>query len=162
MQTPTETSSQTDKRPFLFLAVGIFNTLFDFSFYTLLIGLFFKGTNQIALAGILSGTAALVCAFLTHSFITWRGSHISHRTVLKFIGYTGFGMWVIRPIALSIFIRFTALYQIAHTISKILHLPFNYNFIANTGAFGFMAVILLLYNYFVYGKYVFKSGEDKN
>jgi len=147
------------KRPIIFLAVGIFNTLFDFAFYTFLTTVFFKGGNNIALAGFISGTFALICAFLTHGFITWRGRHIGRTTVLKFLLFTGFGMWVLRPILLSLFIKWSGLYQWAYGISESLHLPFSYDFIANTGAFGFMVIIVLIYNYFVYNRYVFSNPK---
>lgn len=152
---------EATKRPVIFLAVGIFNTLFDFAFYTFLTLTIFKGDDDIALAGIISGTVALLCAFLTHSLITWRGSQISHRTVLKFIAFTGFGMWVIRPLLLALFIHLDWLYRWVHDLSQMLHLPFSYDFIANTGAFGFMAVIVLVYNYYVYNRFVFNKRSPQ-
>jgi putative flippase GtrA len=145
------------KRPLVFLVVGVVNTLLDFAFYTLLTLTIFKSGSQIAMAGILSGSFALCCAFLTHSLITWRGRGISHRTVLKFIGFTGFGMWIIRPLLLALFIHLTVVYHWANQLSSLLRLPFSYDFIAHTGAFGFMAVILLLYNYYVYEHFVFSD-----
>jgi putative flippase GtrA len=152
-----------NKRPIIFLGVGIFNTLFDFGIYTLLTTTAFKDGKHIALVGILSGTFALLCAFLTHSFITWRGSQISNKTVSKFVLFTGFGMWMIRPLLLSAFIKLHGLYNWTYHFSHGLHLSFSRNFIANTGAFGFMTVILLAYNYFVYARFVFakpKPTED--
>jgi putative flippase GtrA len=153
---------ETNKRPLIFLLVGIFNTLADFAFYSLLTLVFLTANNQIGLAGIISGTFALVCAFLTHSFITWRGSNIGHRTVLKFIAFTGFGMWVIRPLLLSLFIMLDGLYNWVFSISDGLSLPFTKEFIANTGAFGFMVILLLLYNYFVYERFVFADKPAKD
>ncbi len=147
------------KRPVVFLGVGIANTLLDFGFYTLLTLTVLRGHGQIALAGIISGTFALLCAFLTHSLITWRGRQIGAKTVGKFVVFTGFGMWVIRPLLLTWFIMLGGFYAWVHGISQGLHLPFSYEFVANTGAFGFMAVIVLIYNYVVYDRFVF--GEAK-
>lgn len=143
------------KRPLVFLGVGIGNTLLDFAFYTFMTSFVFKGEAKIGLAGIVSGTFALICAFLTHSLITWRGTNISHKTAGKFVLFTGFGMWVMRPLLLKFFIRFDGLYNWAWSVSHSLHLPFSHNFIANTGAFGFMVILVLLYNYFVYSRFVF-------
>lgn len=150
-------SSAQSKRPVIFLMVGVMNTLLDFLFYTLLTSTIFKDGHHIGLAGVISGSFALLCAFLSHSFITWRGAHVTHKTALKFVIFTGFGMWVIRPLLLSVFIKFDSLYEWAqHTLAGAgIHL--SYNFVANTGAFGFMVVIVLLYNYYVYSHFVFKT-----
>lgn len=148
-----------NKRPLVFLGVGVFNTLLDFGFYTFLTSTVFKDGQNIGLAGLISGTFALLCAFLTHGFITWRGSHINHKTLLKFFLFTGFGMWIIRPLLLSIFIKFDGLYHWADKLLDSLGLHFSYNFVANTGAFGLMLVIVLTYNYLVYERYVFSTPK---
>lgn len=150
----------TSKRPIVFLGVGVFNTLLDFGFYSLLTLTALKGADQIALAGLVSGTFALLCAFLTHSLITWRGAHIGMRTIVKFIIFTGFGMWVIRPALLALFIKLTGLYTWAHGLSETLHLPFSYDFVAHTGAFGFMVIIVLTYNFLVYDRFVFNKKSS--
>ncbi len=155
---PQQPLATKNKRPLVFLAVGVLNTLLDFSFYTLLTQTVFKDPSQIGLAGIISGTFSLFCAFLTHSFITWRGTNISHRTVLKFVIATGFGMWVLRPLLLKLFISFTAVYSWAHHLSQTVGLNFSQHFIASTGAFGFMIIIVLVYNYITYDRFVFKKA----
>lgn len=145
-----------NKRPYLFLGVGIFNTIIDFAFYTFLMLTFFKNGN-IILVGIISGTFALGCAFATHSLVTWRGSKINHITLLKFVLFTGFGMWVLRPFLLHFFAGLSSIYSWAYDISAQSGLPFNHDFIASTGAFGFMAVIILIYNYLTYDRFVFSK-----
>ncbi|MBP9738448.1 GtrA family protein [Candidatus Saccharibacteria bacterium] len=147
------------KRPLIFLGVGVLNTLLDFLFFTLLTLTVFTENDSIALAGIISGTFALICAFLTHGFITWRGRSLKPSTILRFFLFTGFGMWVIRPVLLAIFIHLTPLYNFVYSISSAIGLPFSQGFIANTGAFGFMAVLVLLYNYAVYDKFVFTDSK---
>ncbi len=146
-----------NKRPLIFLGVGIVNTLLDFAFYTLLTQTAFNDPKQIGLAGLVSGTFSLICAFLTHSFITWRGSHINHKTIVKFFMFTGCGMWVLRPLLLSIFIRFSGLYNWAYSVNISLGLHFNHSFITNTGAFGLMIIVILVYNYILYEHFVFKK-----
>lgn len=154
----TETQpAKRSKRPLIFLAVGILNTLLDFGFYTLLTSVLLTDESQIALAGIISGTFALLCAFATHGFITFRGSDLGKNTLIRFVLFTGFGMWVIRPLLLALFIRVDPLYRWVFGISDTIGLPFSYDFVANTGAFGFMVVLVLLYNYFVYARFVFTS-----
>jgi putative flippase GtrA len=159
-----QSDKSPSKRPLIFLGVGVANTLLDFGFYTLLTSTVFKGGEQIAVTGLVSGTFALIIAFLTHGLITWRGRHIGPKTLLKFFMFTGFGMWAIRPLLLSIFIKLEDLYAWTERLLDDIGLPFSYDFVANTGAFGLMLVILLVYNYIVYERFVFKPArtEPKN
>lgn len=151
------TSPTASKRPLIFIGVGIINTLLDFAFYTFLVLTVLR--ENIVLAGIISGTFALICAFITHGTITWRGKDLKLDTILRFFAFTGFGMWVIRPLLLAVFIQVRPLYEFATMISDSFSLPFSYDFIASTGAFGFMIVLVLLYNYFVYDRYVFAHSR---
>jgi putative flippase GtrA len=154
----------TSKRPFIFLGVGLINTLLDFTFYTFLTLVVFND-NNIAIVGIISGTFALICAFITHSLVTWRDKHVDYRVFIRFIIFTGFGLWVIRPILLTLFVKLSALYNFVYSIlNTSLHLPLSLAFIKNTGAFCFMIIIVLVYNYVVYGRFVFRNDKstDKN
>jgi len=150
-------SISTNKRPLIFLAVGVFNTLLDFCFYTLLTQTVFAD-NSVALAGIVSGTVALVIAFLTHSLVTWHGRNIQRITAIKFLVFTGFGMWVIRPLLLAAFTKLPWIYNFAYSTSSTIGLPFSKDFIVNTGAFGFMIIIVLSYNYLTYDRFVFNES----
>jgi putative flippase GtrA len=153
--------SGKSQRPLVFLAVGAGNTLLDFGFYTLLTSTIFKNGQNIALAGLISGTFALICAFLTHGFITWRGSYIDHKTLLRFFLFTGFGMWIIRPLLLSLFIKLSGPYSWVHQLFNDIGINFGYNFVSNTGAFGLMLIIVLTYNYFMYERLVFKIKTNR-
>lgn len=154
--------NSTNKRPLVFLGVGVLNTGLDFLFYTLLTTLIFRNGSHIALVGILSGTVALLIAFTNHSLITWRDKPITHFTMLKFFLFTGFGMWVLRPILLYVFIKMESLFTGTKHLLDQVGVHFSYNFIANTGAFGCMVIVVLLYNYFVYSRYVFTDKEPMN
>jgi putative flippase GtrA len=148
------------KRPFIFLGVGIFNTVLDFSFYTFLTSTTFKNGHNIVIAGIISGTFALMIAFLTHGFITWRDTKVTHKTLFKFVIFTGFGLWVIRPLLLSLFIKLSGLFNWSQHIADNIGLHFSYNFVSNTGAFACALVIILSYNYFVYSRFVFTNKSE--
>lgn len=150
----------TKKRPLVFVGVGIINTLLDFLFYTFLGQVMFRNQSSILLVGLISGTVALVIAFLTHNYITWRSRKASAKTMLKFFLATGFGMWILRPLLLGLFIEFSMLYRWVHDITIHIGLPFSYGFIANTGAFGFMVIIVLIYNYAIYDRFVFSAVDD--
>jgi len=153
----SQNNAKTKRRPLLFLFVGGLNTLLDFAFYSFLTLVIFKEPGDIALAGIISGTFALMCAFITHGFITFKGSNLGKETIAKFILFTGFGMWVLRPLLLVVFIKFSGLYELVHQFTSAIDLPFSLSFIASTGAFGFMVIIILLYNYYVYSRFVFQK-----
>lgn len=150
-----ETDGQTKRQPLLFLSVGALNTLLDFAFYTFLTLVVFKEVGDIALAGFISGTFALVCAFITHGLITFKGSNLGRETMIRFILFTGLGMWILRPLLLSLFIMIPVLYSLVRQFTSAIGLPFSLDFISRTGAFGFMVIIILLYNYYVYSRYVF-------
>ena len=149
--------AKDNKRPFVFLGVGLFNTVLDFAFYTFLTSTVFKNGENIALAGFLSGTFALLIAFATHGLITWRGANLTRRVLAKFALFTGFGMWVIRPLLLSFFIHFSSFYSWLQSLLDSLGIDVSYNFVANTCAFGFMLIFVLSYNYYVYSHYVFND-----
>lgn len=153
-----EDQKKRSKRPVVFLAVGVVNTLLDFGFYTLLSQTILK--DSISIAGLVSGTISLFIAFLTHSLITWKGTEVSPATLGRFFIFTGFGMWIIRPILLSIFILFNPLYAWMHSVSTTLGLPLSYDFIAKTGAYGFMIIIVLIYNYLTYDRFVFHKKKQ--
>lgn len=147
------------KRPVVFLFVGLFNALLDFGFYTLLASVILKNTD-IAVIGLISGTFALISAFTTHSLVTWRGRSITTKTLLKFIVFTGLGMWALRPLLLSMFIVIKPVYVWLYSISQHINLPFTYDFVAQTGAFGFMIIILTIYNFLTYERFVFSEAKS--
>ena len=142
-------------RKYVFLTVGLVNTLLDFAFYTMLAHFMFNSPEQIGILGIISGTFALLCAYASHRLITWRDKKTTKTTILKFFVVTGFGLWVIRPMLLSWFITFTPLYNLFSHAANHIGLPFSYDFIASTGAFFMMVIIVMVYNYITYGRFVF-------
>lgn len=154
----SNTLANKSRRPIIFLAVGIFNTLADFLVFTLITQTIFE--QNIALAGFLSGTLALLVAYATHSKVTWRERSMSRISILKFFVVTGFGMWVIRPTLLLIFSRMVTAFDFSHKISSSLGLPFNYGFIVNSISFCLMVIVILIYNYLSYDRLVF--NETKN
>lgn len=139
------------------MLVGIGNTLFDFAIYTILA--LFVFSESLAIAGVVSGTLALIVAFTSHALVTWRNRQVGRTTALKFLVFTGFGMWVIRPVLLVLFAKMDWLYVFAYSSSSSLGMPFSLTFITNTGAFGFMIIVVLMYNYQTYNRYVFNDRK---
>ncbi len=151
------------KRPLIFLGVGGVNTLLDFICYSLLVHLIGYDSSSILLVGIISGTIALIIAYTTHRLITWRDRKTTKSSIIKFFIATGFGLWVIRPLLLFLFIKFNSLYIAAlDTIERFTDIALSYNFVASTGAFLMMTVILMIYNYLTYNNFVFpkKTSTD--
>lgn len=145
------------RRPLTFLLVGLVNTLLDFFFYTLLVFAMSPSAKDIWIVGILSGIFALTAAYLTHRYITWRDQRASKKTVVKFFLATGFGLWVIRPTLLVLFMTLSPVYSIAYTLLQPL--GFSLDFITSTGAFILSATLVIIYNFFVYDRFVFTSDS---
>lgn len=140
-------------RPFIFLAVGALNTLLDFLFYTFLVFTFFPESRDIWIVGVISGVAALILAYTTHQLITWRDHPASKLTIVKFVIVTGIGLWIIRPILLLWFIGFSGLYSSLCTLVEPFGL--SYDFTTSTGAFILMVIVVMIYNFLAYDKFVF-------
>lgn len=119
----------------------------------------FRSPSQILLVGIISGTFALGCTYTTHRLVTWHDKHASKITLVKFFGFTGFGLWVIRLILLSWFISFTPIYSLVYKVTEKLSLPLSNHFIATTGAFFMVVVVIMAYNYIVYSRFVFTKDR---
>ncbi len=145
-----------NKRPLIFLGVGILNSLIDFICYSTLILLF--STEHIILVGILSGAVALIVAYLNHRFITWRDRSVPHVAMLKFFLATGFGLWVIRPLLLGWFIQLSELNLFIQTmLNTLTPINLSYEFVSSSLAFGLMLIIVTVYNYYTYSLFVFKE-----
>lgn len=150
-------------RPILFLMVGLLNTTLDFLFYTILIHSILPSPDQIFLVGIITGTFALLCAYTTHRLITWRDKHTTRTTILKFFIVTGFGLWVIRPTLLAWFITFTPLYtKLNSWASHHTGITIDNYTVASTCAFLAMALIVMIYNYFMYARFVFIKSQPRH
>ena len=154
---PSNIPVKKSRRPIIFIAVGIFNTLADFLVFTLITQTILK--QNIALAGFLSGTIALLMAYVTHSKVTWRERSMSRISIIKFFAVTGFGMWAIRPILLLIFSRMVMVFDFSHKILSSFGLPLSYSFIANSISFCLMVFVVLIYNYLSYDRFVFNETK---
>jgi len=148
-----------NKKKLVFLAVGGFNTLADFICYSILMYLTPDSVIKLTLVGIISGILALCIAFFTHSRITWSERARSHGVLVRFFVTTGLGIWFLRPLLLNVFIGWVG---IAAFVYSILHPYFSFlsfQFVLNTVAFLLMTVVMLVYNFFVYDKFVFNKKE---
>jgi putative flippase GtrA len=155
-------TSTTKKRPLTFFFVGTSLTLLDFAAYSLLSILVFNSPDQLKFAAMISGIVATVAAYFAHQFITWKDKQVSVVTVIKFLAANVLSALIIRPILLTIFIKFTALYQFAFWLTTLLGLPFSYEFVEGTVVFGLMTLVVMFVNYTLYSKFVFnKPAPEK-
>lgn len=150
------------RRIVIFLLVGGMNSLLDFIFYTVVTTWILPGGGQIILAGLVSGTVALVIAYLSHRYITWREKHVPRSAVIRFFVATGFGMWVIRPFLLWLFSKPTSVSTAIVTLGNGIGVHLSLAFVRNTVAFLAMTVIVVVYNFVMYQRFVFVEAKPES
>src|SRR5262245_58071255 len=100
-----------------FAMVGVVNTLVDFVVLNVLVITILPKTasfgnfvtfgqmvslNGVVLAGIITGTAAMIVSFLLNSRFTFRVRNVARKRIVYFFVITAFGLYVIRPVILKI------------------------------------------------------------
>lgn len=145
------------KRASTFFVVGVVLTLFNFGLYTTLARIVIKNNDFLWMAVLVSSVVTTILAYILHSRITWREQKKGRREVIGFLIWNGFEAMVINPVLTWFFGLLTGLYQFAFGISSFLGLPFDYNFVESTGAFGLMTVVIMVLNFFCYDKLIFKK-----
>lgn len=140
--------------------VGILNTVVDFAVFNILF--IFLSTNQSELASIVSGTAAMINSFILNKNFTFRVKDISLNKKIMFFVVTAFGLYVIRPIIISIFTK-TWLWpsQVLYEITSGLGLPFSQDFDTRNLALVAAIAIVLIYNYLCYKYFIFNEKDKK-
>lgn len=139
-----------------FLWVGISLTLIDYLIYSVLLWLIFK--DRVELAAMLSGAMAAIIAYLMHRGITWKERDPGKYGILKFLGWNTILVIAIRPALAFIMQGLEPIYQLAFGVSQVIRLPFNYEFVRNTGIFGLMTAVIMVLNFMVYERLVFGEG----
>jgi len=158
--------------------VGIANTVLDFVVYNLLLRFLLNpdqiyahlgvSTHSVAisgvvLAGIISGTIAMINSFIFNQRYTFRTRHTSGAKIAAFFVITAFGVYVIRPLITS-FLTKSWLWpsRTVYTITHALHLPLTARFDTNNLALAVSIFIVLFYNYVMYKKFIFNDGHKKS
>ncbi|MEI6741745.1 MAG: GtrA family protein [bacterium] len=155
--------------------VGILNTLVDFVVLNILVATIlpknmtifsvniFGNTYDITgliLAGILSGTAAMINSFVFNKNFTFKAKKLSTRKLVLFFIITAAGLYLIRPVVLYLF---TNLWiwpsQLAYNISSWLHLPFSRDFTDINLALVAAIAVVLVYNYLMYKYFIFDDEK---
>lgn len=142
------------KKITIFFFVGLFNTFIDFVIYTLVTLIF---NVPVTFATVISGTISSISTFFTHGKITWQSQNLNKSSFIRFAIWCLIMVTMIRPFVAFVAEQLTPLYQFAFALSSFLHLPFSYNFVKNTGIFVIIAAVVMILNFAIYEKVVFKQ-----
>lgn len=155
--------------------VGISNTLVDFVLLNVLAMTVLPKDLEIAnftilgfnvvitgliVAGIISGTAAMINSYIFNMRFTFRKKSVNKRHTVYFFLITIFGLYFIRPIILKIFTdAWLWPADVAYYVTSSLKLPFSREFDERNLALMVAVLVVLAYNYLMYKKFVFNDEK---
>ena len=156
--------------------VGILNTIVDFVLLNILVitvlpktlhlgSIHLFGSDIIitglVVAGLISGTAAMINSFIFNTRFTFRAHNVDTRHAVYFFVITIFGLYFIRPVILKLL---TDVWlwpsQITYQITRMLHLPFSQDFDERNLALLVAILVVLVYNYLMYKYIVFTNEKN--
>lgn len=156
--------------------VGILNTVVDFVVLNVLAATILPkslvlgsvtifGTNYtitgLIVAGLISGTIAMINSFIFNMRFTFRARHVDALHATYFFVLTMIGVYIFRPILLKFFTDvWTWPVLTADHISTFLHLPLSQLFVERNVALAVTILMVLVYNYLVY-KYIVFTKDKK-
>lgn len=138
-----------------FIVVGVVGTLVDFVIFTGLKATWFPRLEQTWLATIGAGVVATGVNYILHSRITWKDRKTTKWTMVHFLAWNAGAVLGVRPILTGIFQQLGGLYELAFAITTFLGIPFNFDFVRNTGIYALMTLVTLIINFWGYEKVVF-------
>lgn len=153
--TPATASPSHAVRAGKFIVIGLILTVFNFGLYTAIVRWVFQNNDYLWLATLISTAVTTILAYLLHSRITWKERSPGQSGVIKFFIWNIILAVIISPALTWLFGLITPFYQFAFGISEAIHLPFDYDFIQSTGAFGLTTAVTMVLNYFCYDRFVF-------
>ena len=116
----------------------------------------------IVLAGLISGTFAMINSFVFNMRFTFKKQNIDTRHIVYFFLITMFGIYIIRPIILKLL---TDVWvwpsQLAYSITSGIGLPFSQDFDQRNLALAVAILVVLVFNYLMYKYFVFTNNEKK-
>ena len=140
-----------------FVFIGLFNTLVDFSILNVLIFAF--GLNKIV-ANTISVSIAMIISFLLNKFIVFRHNE-KNNTIrfVKFIVITAFGLYVLQNVIVFLFIHHIVWPGLLAT--NLIHWiglkSFSEQFVTINFAKALATGVTMIWNYFLYKKFVFNQ-----
>lgn len=99
----TETKKRNPKI-FIFGAIGVFNTLFDFALYVAIQ----SWTGSILIANLAATSAALIGSYLLNSKLTFKAKRWTVGSFVLFVVVTLFGLWILQTAAIYLLTPFVA------------------------------------------------------
>ena len=166
MKAETPNLSETDKSTITkdvktshhatrYLITGICITLFNFILFSIIANIFIKSINLNWLSTLISTIITTIVAFIAHSKITWREREVTKHSIIRFFIWNALLAIAIQPALVQIFSLITPLYNFAFNITTSINLPFDYDFVLNTGAFALASIVIMILNFLFYDKFVF-------
>lgn len=157
--------------------VGILNTIVDFVILNILastilpnslvlgsitiFGINYTITGLIV-AGVISGTIAMINSFIFNMFYTFKARHVDALHATYFFVLTIIGVYIFRPILLKFFSDvWTWPVSLVYKMTSLLHLPFSQPFVERNVALTATIALVLVYNYLVYKYIVFTKDLKK-
>jgi putative flippase GtrA len=135
-----------------FLFVGLFNTGVDFAFFNLII-LFFKISP--VLANIFSTSIAIsISYFLNKNFVFSQSGKARIMSVVFFVVFTLFGLWVIQGFVITLVLHFIDLHYSTVMLGN--------KKLANNVAKLIASAITMVWNFFLYDLIIFKDRKKFN
>lgn len=122
-----------------FIIVGTINTIVDFSVFMAVSQL----TNWPLFVNYISTTIALTFSFFANKYVTFEDQKRNNPLqITKFLAVTLIGLWILQPIIISMSLFF-------------LQDTFESNDIGLFISKGFATIFTLIWNYYLYNKFVF-------
>lgn len=140
--------------------VGVFNTVFDFGILNTLVFVF--GLPNVG-ANIISGSiAACVSFFLNQRFVFQADKQKSGRQFILFILITAVGLYCLQNLVIYTLTNYLTApsswcFELLELIKSGL---FSREFVRLNFAKAIATIASLIWNYILYGRYVFKQGSD--
>jgi putative flippase GtrA len=142
-----------------FIAVGITNTVIDFGILNLLVFVF--GLNNLT-ANTISVTIAMAISYMLNYHVVFRQKSANHiKKALLFLAVTAFGLWVLQNGTIYIFVHWlTWPASVIKSLVDFVGLDnLSKDFVLLNTAKVIGTVISMLWNFFMYKKYVFTDNN---
>lgn len=142
-----------------FVAVGTFNTLFDFAILNFLVFAF--NLNNI-IANSISVSIAMGFSYILNNFVVFNQKNEEHtRKLLSFIVVTGFGMFILQNLTIFVFTNYvTWPADIVLRLFNLANIDLSREFIILNTAKVIGTAVNMTWNFLMYKKFVFKAPTD--
>ena len=149
------------KRAEKYFFLGILNTVIGYGIYEILALTVFSGEGQLPLASLVSGIVSIFTGYYIHSHYTWKGRQVGKRQIVRFFVWNIISASAIKPSLTWVFEFPKFLYQLAFDICQAIHIPFSYEFVASTGNFVLVTAVIMVLNFLIYDRFVFRKNKNK-